>query len=87
MTPNELREALQTSDKWAADNNLGECFGLSLVWMTDKPPQGYKIRTPFGNCEIMNCQEKDGRYQTVFRATKKQILNYLKKCEAVEVKK
>lgn len=81
MTPKELYETIKNSDDWAAKYGLGQCEGLSLVWMTDRPPSGYKIRTPFGNCEIMNCQEKDGRYQTVFRATRKQVLNYLKKCE------
>jgi hypothetical protein len=47
---------------------------------TDRPPQGYKIRTPFGNCQIMNCQEKGGKFSTVFRASRAQIVAYLKKC-------
>ena len=80
MKARELFDAVCASEKLAAEIGLSKPDGLSLVQVTDRPPTGYKIRTPFGNCEIMNCQEKDGRYQTVFRATRKQIFNYLKKC-------
>lgn len=88
MTPEELKEVIETSDQFAAEHNLGQCDGVSLVMMTNRPPTGYKIRTPFGNCDIMNCQEKLGRYQTVFRVSRKQALAYLKKCNiALEKKK
>lgn len=80
MTPEELRAALKKADDFLDENGLGPCENLSLVMETDRPPQGYKIRTPFGNCQIMNCQEKGGKFSTVFRASRAQIVAYLKKC-------
>lgn len=80
MTPEDIRAALEKADLWAAENGLGLCDGLTLVVTRPRPPLGYKIKTPLGNCDIMNCQEINGEYQTVFRATRKQVLAFLKKC-------
>lgn len=77
MTPHELLDELEKCDKARSEMSLGLAEGLALVLIRPRPPNGHKIRTPFGNCEIMNCQEKDGQYQTVFFATRKQIISYI----------
>ena len=79
MTPKDLIASIESADKLAADMGLPPPPGLNLVIVRDKPPQGMKIKTPFGNCAIMNCQEIGGRCQTVFHVTRKQILSYVKR--------
>jgi hypothetical protein len=83
VKPDELKKMLSDADQECEKIGLGKCNGLSLVWVKDTYPQGYKVRTPFGNCDILQTQEINGQYQTVFRVSRKQILNYLKKVEAV----
>lgn len=83
MTPHELRETLERADRECLKMGLDKPDGLSLVIVRDSAPAGYKIRTPFGNCDIMNCQEINGKCQTVFRASRKQIEGYLKRCDEV----
>ena len=80
MKPEELIRAMQEADDLCEKHGLPQPDGLSLVIVRPRPPTGYdKIRTPFGLCKIMNCQEIDGLYQTVFRANRKQIVAYLRK--------
>ena len=79
MTPEELKAAIQNSDALREEIGLSKSEGTSLVVVRSKPPSGYKIKTPFGLCRILNCQEINGRYQTVFWATRDQVERYLKK--------
>lgn len=79
MTPEDLIRQVQDADDLCEKHGLPKPDGLSFVVVRATPPSGYKIKTPFGLCEIMNCQEIDGLYQTVFRATRDQIKRYLRK--------
>ena len=79
MTPEELIRSMSKSDDLCEKHGLPKPDGLSLVIVRPKPPTGRQIKTPFGLCEIMNCKEIDGLYQTVFRATREQIKRYLRK--------
>lgn len=50
----------------------------ALVVVRKRPPAGIKISTPFGRCEIANCQQlKSGEFQIVFFVTKRQIENII----------
>jgi hypothetical protein len=77
-----LKDAIEKSDKSAKEIGLPQAERFSFVIVTPKPPTGYKARTAFGLCEILNCQQVDGGIQTVFSATRKQVLNLIKKLEA-----
>lgn len=80
MTPEELRDELKKADKFCSDEGLPPCPGIAMTIERPRPPSGYKVKTPFGNCEILNCQEKGGRFVTCFRVSRAQIIAYLKKC-------
>lgn len=81
MTKDEMIETLKKSDAIAKEIGLPPCDGLAFVIVTPRPPQGDKVRTAFGLCKIMNCQQVDGGFQTVFRATRKQIEKLISKLE------
>ena len=81
MTPEDIVRLLSEADAMRKDIGLdGQADGLNLAVIRERPPSGYdKIRTPFGNCEILNCQPVHGGIQTVFYATRKQLLKYVEK--------
>lgn len=77
-----LKDAIEKGDAAAREIGLPPPDRFSFVIVTPKPPTGYKARTAFGLCEILNCQQVEGGIQTVFSATRKQVLNLIKKLEA-----
>ena len=82
MTLQELEEILSRHDKVAAEYGIGDHHGASLVVVRDRPPTGEKIKTPFGLCPILNCQEKEGKYQTCFAVSRKQLVTMICKLKA-----
>lgn len=73
---------LQDLEKIIADHESYKAQGFrdgdnhisALVVTRKRPPAGIKISTPFGLCEIANCQQtKSGDIQIVFWVTKKQV--------------
>ena len=61
-------------DLWDLENHAKNGTGGTYVNLRKSCPQGGKIRTPFGNCQILNIQEiEGGMYQVVYRATQKQL--------------
>lgn len=83
MTLQEIKDELEKVDEILKGMGMPIAKGLSLSVTKSKPPTGYKMRTPFGNCEVLNCQVIDGQYQTVFFATREQIERYIKAQEGV----
>lgn len=82
MDIQELREIMQKQDVLVKELGLPQAEYLNLVITRKTPPTGYdKIKTPFGLCSILNCQEKPDGYQTVFRVSRKQVYNLIKKLE------
>lgn len=78
MDKQSLIDMLQLQDDAAKAIGLPKTEYLHLVITRKNPPKGYKIKTPFGLCDIANCQQKPDGYQTVFRVSRKQIDNLIK---------
>jgi hypothetical protein len=68
-------------DNDAASISLPKPDRFTFVITRRNPPRGYKIKTPFGLCDIANCQEKPDGFQTVFWVTRDQVLNLIKKLD------
>ena len=81
MDIQDLKDIINKGDTCAKEIGLPPPERFSFVIVTPKPPSGYKVRTTFGLCEILNCQNVDGGIQTVFSATRNQVVKLIKKLE------
>jgi len=81
MNKQDLEEMLRKHEEYKSlGYRDGDNYVASLVVIRKRPPSGIKISTPFGLCEIANCQETEkGEFQTVFFVTKKQVEKMIKR--------
>lgn len=79
MNLDELEALLQNHDEFKRQGFRTDAHAASLVITRNHPPKGYKIRTPFGVCQILNEQEKDGKIQIVFSVSRKQLQSTINK--------
>ncbi len=81
MTKDEIIEYMSQADIFAASVSMPKPDRFTFVITRRNPPKGYTVKTPFGLCDIACCQEKPDGFQTVFWASRQQVLNLLKKLE------
>lgn len=81
MDRQELIDMFQKQDDLAKELGLPKSEYMCLVITRKNPPTGYKIKTPFGLCDIANCQQKTDGYQTVFRVSRQQIDSFIKRLD------
>lgn len=78
MDEKSLKKLLDDLDaqksKYPDLQGMGDSAALQIT--KSRPPSGIKIRTPFGDCPIMNCMEVEGGYRTVFLVTYKQLKKF-----------